>query len=189
MGVWHHLTAQFAAYDNPPVVPEPAVIPASASLTPEQQAEFTCHWQQMTDVHQFFVLLKRFNISRLQAFRCVDNTLAQRVDNSALSRLLAQCTEEQNDIMIFVANRGCVQIFTGSVGRVEPYISPRDGQHWINIFNPSFTLHLVESAVAESWITRKPTTDGIVTSLELFDKNGRAIAQLFGQRNGLAQSD
>lgn len=182
MGVWHHLTAQFAAYDNPPVVPEPAVIPASASLTPEQQAEFTRHWQQMTDIHQFFVLLKRFNISRLKAFRCVDNTLAQRVDNSALSRLLTQCTEEQNDIMIFVANRGCVQIFTGAVGRVEPYTSPRDGQHWINIFNPSFTLHLIESAVAESWITRKPTKDGIVTSLELFDKNGQAIAQLFGQR-------
>lgn len=182
MGVWHHLTTQFAAYDNPPVIPEPAVIPASASLTPEQQAEFTRHWQQMTDVHQFFVLLKKFNISRTQAFRCVDNTLAQRVDNSALSRLLSQCTEEQNDIMIFVANRGCVQIFTGAVARTEPYVSSRDGQRWINIFNPLFTLHLIESAIAESWITRKPTKDGIVTSLELFDKNGQAIAQLFGQR-------
>ncbi len=124
MGVWHHLTAQFAAYDNPQVVPEPAVIPACTSLTPEQLAEFTRHWQQMTDVHQFFVLLKIFNISRLQAFRCVDNTLAQRVDNSALSRLLTQCAEEQNDIMIFVANQGCVQIFTGAIGGLNLISAP-----------------------------------------------------------------
>ncbi|MCE1786951.1 hemin-degrading factor, partial [Enterobacter hormaechei] len=49
-------------------------------------------------------------------------------------------------------------------------------------FNRNFTLHLIESAIAESWVTRKPTEDGFVTSLELFDANGDQIAQLFGQR-------
>lgn len=34
----------------------------------------------------------------------------------------------------------------------------------------------------ESWITRKPTQDGFVTSLELFDSKGQQIAQLYGQR-------
>lgn len=53
---------------------------------------------------------------------------------------------------------------------------------WINIFNPDFTLHLIEDAIAESWITRKPTADGVVTSLELYAADGTQIAQLFGQR-------
>lgn len=182
MNVWHQITEQFLTTDNPSLSPEPLQVPAHPALTSEQQAEFTRAWQKMTDVHQFFILLKKFNISRLQAFRYVGNPLAQRVDNNALSRILALCTAQQNDIMIFVANRGCVQIFTGAVARTEPYLSPQNEQRWLNIFNPEFTLHLVESAITESWITRKPTKDGIVTSLELFDADGQHIAQLFGQR-------
>ncbi len=53
---------------------------------------------------------------------------------------------------------------------------------WLNIFNPTFTLHLLEEAVAETWVTRKPTADGHVTSPELFAADGTQIAQLYGQR-------
>lgn len=53
---------------------------------------------------------------------------------------------------------------------------------WLNIFNPTFTLHLLEETIAETWVTRKPTADGHVTSLELFAADGTQIAQLYGQR-------
>ena len=33
------------------------------------------------------------------------------------------------------------------------------------------------------WVTRKPTSDGHVTSVELFAKDGTQIAQLYGQRS------
>jgi len=82
--------------------------------------------------------------------------------------------------MVFVSNRGCVQIFTGLVEKVVPHVVP--DAEWINIFNKDFTLHLIESQIAETWITRKPTADGIVTSLELFAADGTQIAQLYGQR-------
>lgn len=133
----------------------------------------------MTDVHDFFILLKRHNLTRQQAFNSVADDLAYRVDNDALSQILFAAREDQNEIMVFVGNRGCVQIFTGTLERVE-----RMEQHaeWINIFNKDFTLHLIEGAIAESWITRKPTADGIVTSLELYAADGSQIAQLFGQR-------
>ena len=118
-------------------------------------------------------------MSRQQAFRLVGNDLACKVDNSALGQLLETARQDGNEIMIFVGNRGCVQIFTGPIARVE-----KMAQHaeWINIFNPDFTLHLIEDAIAESWVTRKPTSDGIVTSLELYAADGSQIAQLFGQR-------
>lgn len=79
--------------------------------------------------------------------------------------------------MIFVGNRGCVQIFTGALEKVAPM------RGWLNIFNTAFTLHLREESVDEIWVTRKPTSDGHVTSVELFAKDGTQIAQLFGQRS------
>ena len=133
-------------------------------------------WRAMTDVHQFFGLLKRHNLSRQQAFRLVGDDLACQVENNALALLLETARQHGNEIMIFVGNRGCVQIFTGAVEKVVPM------KGWLNIFNPTFTLHLLEETIAESWVTRKPTADGHVTSLELFAADGTQIAQLYGQR-------
>lgn len=102
----------------------------------------------MTDVHQFFSLLKRHNLSRQQAFRLVSDDLACKVDNSALAQLLETARQDRNEIMIFVGNRGCVQIFTGVVEKLTPM------KGWLNIFNPTFTLHLLEETIAETWVTR-----------------------------------
>ncbi|WP_092877231.1 hemin-degrading factor [Izhakiella capsodis] len=133
-------------------------------------------WRAMTDVHQFFGLLKRHNISRQQAFRAVASDLAYRVNNQALAQILRMAKQDGNEIMIFVGNRGCTQIFTGIIEKLQPM------QSWLNVFNPGFTLHLREDQIAESWVTRKPTDNGLVTSLELFAADGTQIAQLFGQR-------
>jgi putative hemin transport protein len=48
--------------------------------------------------------------------------------------------------------------------------------------DPRFNLHLQMDSVAKAWLVRKPTDDGIVTSVELFDGNGEAIAMFFGER-------
>jgi putative hemin transport protein len=85
--------------------------------------------------------------------------------------------QEGNEIMIFVGNRGCVQIFTGALEKLAPM------RGWLNIFNTTFTLHLREESIDEVWVTRKPTSDGHVTSVELFAKDGTQIAQLYGQRS------
>jgi putative hemin transport protein len=46
---------------------------------------------------------------------------------------------------------------------------------WLNIFNTTFTLHLREESLDEVWVTRKPTSDGHVTSVELFAKDGTRL--------------
>ena len=134
-------------------------------------------WRAMTDVHQFFVLLRKYNLSRQQAFRLVNDDLACRIDTDALPRLLETQQRDGNEFMIFVGNRGCVQIFTGVLEKLTPM------RGWINIFNSAFTLHLREETIDEVWVTRKPTVDGHVTSVELFAKDGTQIAQLYGQRS------
>ena len=116
-------------------------------------------WRAMTDVHQFFVLLRKYNLSRQQAFRLVSDDLACRIDTEALPRLLETIQQDGNEFMIFVGNRGCVQIFTGTLEKLTPM------RGWINIFNSTFTLHLREETIDEVWVTRKPTVDGHVTSV------------------------
>ena len=134
-------------------------------------------WREMTDVHQFFNLLRKHNISRQQAFRLVGDDIACQVSNDALPTLLQQVQQQGNEIMIFVGNRGCIQIFTGALERCAPV------GEWLRVMNKIFTLHLREAGIHESWITRKPTTEGHVTSLELFAEDGTQIAQLYGQRS------
>jgi putative hemin transport protein len=175
MPAWEALLAKFISTENPALQLELLSTPEVTELV-VNDATVDAEWRAMTDVHQFFQLLKRNNLTRQQAFRAVGDDLAYRVDNNSLTQLLNIALRDQNEIMIFVGNRGCIQIFTGLIEKVTPH------QEWINVFNPCFTLHLIESAIAESWITRKPTKDGFVTSLELFAADGTQLAQLYGQR-------
>ncbi|MDX1439674.1 MAG: ChuX/HutX family heme-like substrate-binding protein, partial [Rubricoccaceae bacterium] len=72
--------------------------------------------------------------------------------------------------------RGCVQIHTGPVKwllETEP---------WFNVLDPGFNLHLKEDGIAEAYVVTKPTEDGDVTALELFDTDGELIVQFFGRR-------
>ncbi|MGL4723189.1 MAG: hemin-degrading factor [Scandinavium sp.] len=174
MAAWGDVLTRFIHADNPVLALQPAEAPAMAGDI--DGATLDGEWRAMTDVHQFFTLLRHHNLSRQQAFRLVGDDLACQVDNDAVARLLENARQDANEIMVFVGNRGCVQIFTGAIEKVVPM------KGWLNIFNSAFTLHLREDTIAESWITRKPTADGHVTSLELFAADGTQIAQLYGQR-------
>ena len=69
-----------------------------------------------------------------------------------------------------------IQIHSGPVKRLAT-LGP-----WFNVLDPEFNLHLHEEHIVHTWVTRKPTADGTVTALELFDARGELIATLFGQR-------
>jgi len=139
-------------------------------------AGFRAAWDAMTDTHQFFGLLRRFGVARTQALRLAGAGRARPVGTGSLSRLLHHAAATGLAIMVFVGNPGAIQIHTGPVRRIKP-TGP-----WINVLDPDFNLHLREDHVIEAWLVRKPTEDGVVTSLELFDAKGETIALLFGRR-------
>ncbi len=174
MAAWNALIAEHTQETPTPLVIRPADPVKYADSADGTALEN--EWRAMTDVHQFFGLLRKYNLSRQQAFRLVSDDLACRIEKEALPGLLDTIHQDGNEIMIFVGNRGCVQIFTGVLEKVAPM------RGWLNIFNTAFTLHLREDSVDEVWVTRKPTSDGHVTSVELFAKDGTQIAQLYGQR-------
>lgn len=147
-----------------------------APPNPQLAKDVEQQWRAMTDVHQFFGLLRQHNLSRQQAFRLVPNDLAYQVDKLAVVSLLGKVCSERNEIMIFVTNTGCIQIFTGSL----QHITSQEGLLKITANQSTITINTDQ--ISESWLSRKPSGEGHVTSLELFNIEGDQIAQFYGQR-------
>ena len=130
----------------------------------------------MRDTHEFFGMLGKFKVGRVQALRLVGDEFARELPARALRGALEAAAEDKTPIMIFVGSRGCIQIHTGRIARLL------DTHGWFNILDPDFNLHLREQAVARVFSVRKPTDDGIVTSIEAFDGRNRNILLMFGER-------
>jgi len=137
---------------------------------------FHQHWRALQDTHDFFGMLSEFGVGRAQAMRLAEDEFAAPAPADTLRRMLSLAAERAVPIMCFVGNPGCIQIHTGPV-RTLKAMGP-----WFNVLDPGFNLHLREDAIARSWIVRKPTRDGVVTSVELFDADGFCFAQFFGER-------
>ena len=165
------------AEQNPSVEVESAAQKASDRPDSEIDWEgFRAGWEKLKDTHAFFPLLRKFKVGRVQAFRNIGNDFAVEIENVATRRLLELAAESECEIMVFVGSPGCIQIHTGPVKKLVEH-----GQ-WYNVLDPKFNLHLDESGISHSWVTKKPTEDGIVTAVEVFDENDELIATFFGKR-------
>lgn len=133
-------------------------------------------WGALEDTHEFFGMLRGLAVGRLQALRLAGSQFARSVAVESLATVLEVVRDNGTPIMVFVGNPGCIQIHSGPVTNLKR-LGP-----WYNVIDPTFNLHLREDAIATAWVVRKPTRDGDVTSLELFDAEGFCFAQLFGRR-------
>ena len=133
-------------------------------------------WRAMKDTHEFFGMLAKFKVGRVQALRLVGQELARELPARALRSAMEAASADETPIMIFVGNRGCIQIHTGPVKRLV------ETHGWFNVLDPTFNLHLRDEGVARVFSVRKPTEDGIVTSIEAFDDRDRNILLMFGAR-------
>ena len=148
----------------------------NSNLSSNQICEFRSAWAALRDTHEFFGLLKRFSLSRTHALRLAEAQFVHRLEPASCQQLLHAAASAAVPIMVFVANSGMVQIHSGPVRQIVVR-GP-----WLNVLDPGFNLHLREDHIEEAWVVRKPTQDGLVTSLELFDANGETIAMFFGER-------
>ncbi|MCL8537444.1 hemin-degrading factor [Chryseobacterium gallinarum] len=133
-------------------------------------------WTELKDTHDFFMMTRKFGVSRTQALRLAPEGFAQKIDNAKVVNVLEDASEKNTPIMVFVGNRGIIQIHTGNVKKTLWH------QQWFNVMDPDFNLHLDVTKIAEAWIVKKPTEDGEVTAIEVFNKEGDFIVQFFGKR-------
>lgn len=157
-----------------PATPAPAPEPAMAD--PDRRAALLADWDRMTDTHQFFGLVRKHKANRLGAYRLAGAPRATPLPRDAVTRALEQAAAGGWPIMVFVGNRGCIQIHSGPVSRIVP-MGP-----WINVLDPRFNLHLRADHIAEVWLVEKPTRRGPAVSIEAFDAEGALILQMFPKR-------
>ena len=157
---------------------EPRLPPDPEIADSEIDADgFQRGWLELNDTHDFFPLMRRFRVAREQALRIAPPGHARLVAVAAVRDVLEAAAAGGLEIMVFVGNRGCIQIHTGAVGNIRML-----GGEWLNVLDPEFNLHLFLPGVARVWVVRKPTADGLVSSLELFDHTGGNTALMFGKR-------
>jgi putative hemin transport protein len=134
-------------------------------------------WARMTDTHQFMRLTSKLNMNRLGAYREVAGTEWVRpIAHSAMDPLLNTLSEAGQQVILFVGNKGNIQIHWGPVENIKP-MGP-----WLNVMDSRFNLHLRGDHVAEVYAVKKPTKRGDALSIEAFDDRGMLICQIFGRR-------
>ncbi|MBU1332836.1 MAG: hemin-degrading factor [Gammaproteobacteria bacterium] len=186
VSAWAPLLTRFVAAEQSP---ELALQPLPAAPLHKADEQIDQHalrdgWTALKDTHHFFALLKKHEVARTQALRLAGSQWAEPLDTRELPRLMEQAGAGEVPIMVFVGNRHCIQIHTGPVSNLRWMDS------WFNVLDPDFNLHLQTAGVVELWRVRKPSVDGVITSLEAFDADGELVVQLFGARKpGMAERD
>lgn len=176
MSAWSALLQRFvAAQQRPPLALCPPV-----SLTRHRgwvdSEALRSDWQAITDVHQFQGVLKKHRLDRLTALEKIGIDWAFPVPGTSIPEVLAQVAAAGTPIMVFVGNRGVIQIFTGAVQRLVTIPG------WFNVLDPTFNLHLANDRLSSCWVVRRPSADGVITSLEGFNRRGELAISLFGAR-------
>jgi putative hemin transport protein len=154
---------------------------ATSKTVPRPDAEIDAAallegWQNLKDTHDFVPLLMKHKAQPTQAFRFAEGRFTVRLGKGAVRSLLDTASERAVPIMVFVGNRGIIQIHSGPVMRIQTV------GEWLNVLDPEFNLHLREDRIAEVWRVEKPTTDGTVTSIEVFDADAERMVTFFGKR-------
>lgn len=172
------LVLQFKAADQSPLL---AIDPAKPVIVEKADAEVDVNglrenWLQLKDTHDFHGMLRKFGITRIQGMRLAPAGHAVRITTASLKKMLHQAAASGLHIMVFTGSAGCIQIHTGTVKHLL-----QTGP-WFNILDPDFNMHLRDDAIDSVWLVKKPTRDGLITSVEAFDRDGGVIVQFFGRR-------
>jgi putative hemin transport protein len=178
-GAYHDVVERFRAEDQSPSM---VVVPGHPERPEQPDAQVNveglrAEWIALKDTHDFHMLLRKYGVSRTQALRLApEGGYAVPVSSAALRATITRASAEQCPIMVFVGNPGMLQIHSGTVTKLM------DVPEWFNVLDHDFNLHMREAAVAQCWVVRKPSVDGMITALECFDAKGNQIVQLFGAR-------
>ena len=183
VAVYDRLVDDLRAADQSQTVTTKALEPSEPEKAPSGYLEeLRERWGRMTDVHQFFGILRSLKLSRHQAISSVGEDYAWPLGGDSVASMMQQSVNGQVPIMCFVGSRGCIQIHSGPIHAIRP-MGP-----WLNVMDPTFHLHLRLDHISEVWAVRKPTKDGHVTSVEAYGADRQMIIQFFGKRKeGVAE--
>lgn len=174
LDAWPQTVGALERAGDPALRPEVRAPVEGAKPNPAKLDILRREWGRLTDTHQFLRLTSKLKMNRLGAYRIAGEPFVRPLAPGAVDAMLHAVQSAGNEIMLFVGNRGCIQIKTGAIGTLTQ-MGP-----WKNVLDDGFNLHLRLDRVAEVWAVDKPTSRGKAVSVEAFDAEGGLILQVFG---------
>lgn len=177
--VYHRIVEKYKAKDQIEPVFIASRIRPKKEVTPDSEvdvADFQQSWRELKDTHDFFGLVRKHKLQRTQALRLAPEGYAYRITKESVNQMFEAVAASNMPMMVFVSSKGCIQIHTGTINKLVPM------EGWFNIMDPDFNLHLKLGGIDQAWVTKKPTVDGTVTGVEVYDADGNMIVQCFGKR-------
>lgn len=135
---------------------------------------FHSAWKALESSCHFGKLIDSFGLTRTQALRLAPSDYyADKIDNDGIVTMLEEVAKAKIPILIFVKNNYVTQTFKGVIRKTMWH------QTWFNIMDPNFNLHLDMSKIAATYVVRKPSNSGVVTSIEAYNEMGDLIVHFF----------
>lgn len=155
--------------------PHPAPTPLDAGRV--NLAALEQGWSVLREPQDFAALLRRHGLRRLRAYRLVRDKFARPVSLDSVSALLTLGALRQTPLSLRCGNKGCVQRFEG----VLP-LPVWQGDR-LSLCRAGMRFSLAMHEVASVWRVRKPSADGVVTTVELFDTAGERVLTISSGRS------
>ncbi len=133
-------------------------------------------WSEIRDVHEGNRIIKQLGGNRQAIYRTLGKEYADILSNRSVETLLTALAEQQIPLMLFGMNDSAVQSYGGTISKLL-----QTGP-WFNVLDPGFNLHLRTGEIGAVWRIRKPSDDGWVTSLDVFDTQGNEIMVITDNR-------
>lgn len=135
-------------------------------------------WAAIKNVHQASTIIRSSGCGDHQSvYRELGIDYACPLKPASIENLLQTFAERQLEIMIFAMGQYAVQSYGGKITETL-YTGP-----WFNILDEKFNLHLRYDDIDAVWLIRKPSDDGWITSLDVFDKEGRELMVICANRS------
>lgn len=179
LSAYHQLVADFRTPQQRQHLHVERAVPDQPKSLADQTLDISSlrhAWANIRDVHEGNRIIKNLGGNRQAIYRALGSDYAQLLPSSTVETLLNALAEQQIPLMLFGMNKAAVQSYGGTIHKLL-----QTGP-WFNVLDLGFNLHLRTGEIGEVWRIRKPSDDGWVTSLDVFDWHGQEIMVMTDNR-------
>lgn len=130
------------------------------------------HWRHLNSEHAIPVILAKHGLTRLEAVQLLAPHFSQVIKVSAFFELMQHIEQQSWNISLSLHSSNMLQSYQGGI-----CASYQAVYHWY-CYGQNFYLQLEQAALASAWIVHKPSSEGLLSSLELYHHSGELLLSL-----------